>query len=115
MDNKRFNLASHWAELRESFQKTYLKEIDFEELIAITKGWNPTRQLRLLRGKGNQDKGESSHYSSYRRTAGPDRDYYDSFRLPRTRPTQISNGFTPIRHQRISGQEWPFFTIPGSF
>ncbi|MBW0520388.1 hypothetical protein O181_060103 [Austropuccinia psidii MF-1] len=48
MDNKRFNLASHCAELGESFQKICLKEIDFSNLMVITKGWNPTRKFRLL-------------------------------------------------------------------
>ncbi|MBW0494353.1 hypothetical protein O181_034068, partial [Austropuccinia psidii MF-1] len=28
---------------------------------------------------------------------------------------QLSSGFTPCRNQNISGQESPFFTIPGSF
>ncbi|MBW0551712.1 hypothetical protein O181_091427 [Austropuccinia psidii MF-1] len=41
IDNKRFNLASHWAELGASFQKICLKEIDFKDLMVITKGWNP--------------------------------------------------------------------------
>ncbi|MBW0544017.1 hypothetical protein O181_083732, partial [Austropuccinia psidii MF-1] len=27
----------------------------------------------------------------------------------------LSSGFTPFRNQQISGQESPFFTIPGSF
>ena len=49
MDNKRFNLASHWAELSASFQKICLKEIDFKALIVIAKGWKPTRKFRLLR------------------------------------------------------------------
>ncbi|MBW0475871.1 hypothetical protein O181_015586 [Austropuccinia psidii MF-1] len=66
-------------------------------------------------GEGNQDKGESSHYPSYRRTADPDRAYSDSFRLTRSRPNQLSSGLTPFRHQHISDQESPFFTIPGSF
>ncbi|MBW0468908.1 hypothetical protein O181_008623 [Austropuccinia psidii MF-1] len=66
-------------------------------------------------GKGNQDKGESSHYPSYRRTADPDRSYSDSFRLTRRRPNQLSSCFTPFRNQQISGQDSPFFTIPGSF
>ncbi|MBW0585692.1 hypothetical protein O181_125407 [Austropuccinia psidii MF-1] len=30
-------------------------------------------------------------------------------------PNQLSSGFTPFRNQQISGQESPFFTIPGSF
>ncbi|MBW0481645.1 hypothetical protein O181_021360 [Austropuccinia psidii MF-1] len=48
MDNKRFNLVSHWEELGESFQKICLKEIDFKGLMLITKGWNHTRQFTLL-------------------------------------------------------------------
>ncbi|MBW0529983.1 hypothetical protein O181_069698 [Austropuccinia psidii MF-1] len=38
MDNKKFNLASHWAELGASFQKICLKEIYFRDLVVITKG-----------------------------------------------------------------------------
>ncbi|MBW0533478.1 hypothetical protein O181_073193 [Austropuccinia psidii MF-1] len=56
-------------------------------------------------GEGNQDKGESSHYKRYRRTADPDREYSDSFRMTRSRPSQLSSGFTPFRKQQISGQE----------
>ncbi|MBW0533476.1 hypothetical protein O181_073191, partial [Austropuccinia psidii MF-1] len=48
MDNKRFNLASHWEELAASCQKICLREISSKELMEITKGWNPTRQFRLL-------------------------------------------------------------------
>ncbi|MBW0522885.1 hypothetical protein O181_062600 [Austropuccinia psidii MF-1] len=66
-------------------------------------------------GKGTEDKGESSHYPSYRRKFEPDRAYSDSFRLIRSRPNQISSGFTPFRHQQINDQESPFFTIPGGF
>ncbi|MBW0506156.1 hypothetical protein O181_045871 [Austropuccinia psidii MF-1] len=66
-------------------------------------------------GEGNQDKGESSHYPYYRRTALPNRAYSDSLRPTRSRPTQISSGFKPFSHQQMSGQESPFFTIPGSF
>ncbi|MBW0474598.1 hypothetical protein O181_014313 [Austropuccinia psidii MF-1] len=60
MDNKRFNLASHWSELGESFQKICLGEISFKALMEITKGWNPTRKFRLLeeretRIRENQD------------------------------------------------------------
>ncbi|MBW0486985.1 hypothetical protein O181_026700 [Austropuccinia psidii MF-1] len=54
-------------------------------------------------GEGKQDKGESSHYPSYRRTADPDRAYSDSFRLTRTRPNQLSSGSTSFRSQTISG------------
>ncbi|MBW0496137.1 hypothetical protein O181_035852 [Austropuccinia psidii MF-1] len=48
MDNKRFNLASHWAELEASSQKICLKEIYFADLMVITKGWNPKRKFKLL-------------------------------------------------------------------
>ncbi|MBW0538566.1 hypothetical protein O181_078281 [Austropuccinia psidii MF-1] len=48
MDNKRFNLASNWAELGASFQKICLKEIDFKDLMVITKGWSPNRNFKLL-------------------------------------------------------------------
>ncbi|MBW0472197.1 hypothetical protein O181_011912 [Austropuccinia psidii MF-1] len=66
-------------------------------------------------GEGKQDKGESSHYPSYRRTTDTDRAYSDSFRLTRSRPNQPSSGFTPFRNQQIGGQESPFFTILGIF
>ncbi|MBW0491121.1 hypothetical protein O181_030836 [Austropuccinia psidii MF-1] len=48
MDNKRFNLASHWEELGESLQNIFLKDIPLKDLMVITKGWNPTRHFRLL-------------------------------------------------------------------
>ncbi|MBW0533131.1 hypothetical protein O181_072846 [Austropuccinia psidii MF-1] len=49
------------------------------------------------------------------RTADADREYSDSFRLTRRRPNQLFISLTPFRNQQISGQESPFFTIPGSF
>ncbi|MBW0514375.1 hypothetical protein O181_054090 [Austropuccinia psidii MF-1] len=66
-------------------------------------------------GEGKWDKGESSHYPSYRRTADPDREYSNFLRLTRSRPNQLFKSFTPFRNQQISGKESPFFTIPGSF
>ncbi|MBW0545172.1 hypothetical protein O181_084887 [Austropuccinia psidii MF-1] len=48
MDNKKFNLASHWENLEASFQKICLKEIDLKYLMVITKAWNPTRKLKIL-------------------------------------------------------------------
>ncbi|MBW0463060.1 hypothetical protein O181_002775 [Austropuccinia psidii MF-1] len=93
MDNNSFNLASHWAELGESFQKICIKEIDFKDLMVTTKCWNPTRK----------------------RTADPERAYSDSFRVTSRRPKQLSSGFIPFRNQQISGQESPLFTIPGGF
>ncbi|MBW0477685.1 hypothetical protein O181_017400 [Austropuccinia psidii MF-1] len=54
MANKRFNLESDWAELGASCQKICLKEIDFKDLLVITKGWNPTRQFKLLEVRTNR-------------------------------------------------------------
>ncbi|MBW0542160.1 hypothetical protein O181_081875 [Austropuccinia psidii MF-1] len=73
------------------------------------------QEVQTPGGEGKQDKGESSHYPSYRRTADPYRAYSYSFRLTWSRPNQLSSGFTPFRNQQISGQESPFFTIPGRF
>ncbi|MBW0476493.1 hypothetical protein O181_016208 [Austropuccinia psidii MF-1] len=66
-------------------------------------------------GKGSQDKGESSYFPSHRRTTEPERAYSNSFRLTMSKLTRLPSGFTPFRYQRISDQESPFFTIPGSF
>ncbi|MBW0579562.1 hypothetical protein O181_119277 [Austropuccinia psidii MF-1] len=71
--------------------------------------------VQIPGGQGKQDKGESSHYPSYRRTTYPDRAHSDSFRLTRSRPKQLSSGFPPFRNQQVSGQESAFFTLPGSF
>ncbi|MBW0544248.1 hypothetical protein O181_083963 [Austropuccinia psidii MF-1] len=73
------------------------------------------QEVQTPGGKGKQHKGESSHYPSFRRTVNPDRAYSDSFRLTRSRPNQLSSGFTPFRNQQVSDQESPFFTIPGGF
>ncbi|MBW0555464.1 hypothetical protein O181_095179, partial [Austropuccinia psidii MF-1] len=54
MENKMFNLESHWAELGESCQKICCREIDFKDLKIITKGWNPTRHFRLLEVRENR-------------------------------------------------------------
>ncbi|MBW0590979.1 hypothetical protein O181_130694, partial [Austropuccinia psidii MF-1] len=77
----------------------------------------PQRFVSMEHGQqeGTEDKGESSHYPSYRRTVNPDRAYSDSFRLTRSRPNQLSSGFTPFRNKQFSGQESPLFTIPGRF
>ncbi|MBW0578120.1 hypothetical protein O181_117835 [Austropuccinia psidii MF-1] len=54
MDNKIFNLASHWAELGASCQRICLKEIDLKGLMIMTKGWNPMWQFRLLEVRANR-------------------------------------------------------------
>ncbi|MBW0577516.1 hypothetical protein O181_117231 [Austropuccinia psidii MF-1] len=79
------------------------------------KGLESYQAVQTPGGKGKQDKGESSHYPSYRRTVNPDRAYSDSFRLTRSRPNQLSSGFKSFRNQQVSDQESPFFTIPGGF
>ncbi|MBW0535775.1 hypothetical protein O181_075490 [Austropuccinia psidii MF-1] len=61
--------------------------------------------VQIPGGEGNQDKGTSSHYPSYRRKIEPDRAYPDFFRITRRRPNQLSSGFTPFRKQQIIGQE----------
>ncbi|MBW0588163.1 hypothetical protein O181_127878 [Austropuccinia psidii MF-1] len=71
------------------------------------------RAVQTTGGKGTEDKGEPSHYPSYRRTINPDRAYSDSFRRTRSRPNQLSRGFTPFRNKQTSGQESTFFTIAG--
>ncbi|MBW0496455.1 hypothetical protein O181_036170 [Austropuccinia psidii MF-1] len=62
-----------------------------------------------------RDRIQRAYDNHQRRTADPDRAYSDSFRLTRSRPNQLSSGFTPFRNQQISGQESPCFTIQGSF
>ncbi|MBW0496506.1 hypothetical protein O181_036221 [Austropuccinia psidii MF-1] len=66
-------------------------------------------------GKGIQDKGESSHYPSKRRKTELDSTYSDLFSLKRSKPTRLPSGFTSLRYQKISDQEYPFFKIPGGF
>ncbi|MBW0555140.1 hypothetical protein O181_094855, partial [Austropuccinia psidii MF-1] len=63
------------------------------------------QEVQTPGGEGKKDKGESSHYPSYRRTTDPDRAYSDSFRLTSSRPNELSSGFKPSRNQLISGQE----------
>ncbi|MBW0538760.1 hypothetical protein O181_078475, partial [Austropuccinia psidii MF-1] len=43
------------------------------------------------------------------------RPYGNQQRLTRSRPNQISSGFTQFRNHQISGKESPLFTIPGRF
>ncbi|MBW0566315.1 hypothetical protein O181_106030 [Austropuccinia psidii MF-1] len=54
MDNKRFKLETDRAELGASCQKICLKGIDFKDPMVITKGWNPTRQFRLLEARATR-------------------------------------------------------------
>ncbi|MBW0469666.1 hypothetical protein O181_009381 [Austropuccinia psidii MF-1] len=54
MENKRFNIASHWEELGASFQKICLREIPFKDPMRITKGWNLTRKFKILEGRATR-------------------------------------------------------------
>ncbi|MBW0507605.1 hypothetical protein O181_047320 [Austropuccinia psidii MF-1] len=79
--------------------------------ISLSRTWSKlpedlSQRARLQRPYDNQQR---------LRTANPDRAHSDSFRFTRSRPKQLSSGFTQFRNQQISGQESPFFTIPGSF
>ncbi|MBW0463776.1 hypothetical protein O181_003491 [Austropuccinia psidii MF-1] len=71
--------------------------------------------MKTLTREGSQDQGESSHNPGYTEEMDPERAYSDSFMLTRSRPNQLSSGFTPLRIHKKSSQEFPFFTIPGSF
>ncbi|MBW0558544.1 hypothetical protein O181_098259 [Austropuccinia psidii MF-1] len=88
MDNKRFNLASHWAELGEICQKICLKEIDFKDLMVITKSWNPTRWFRLLEARAQRIRENQATIQAIEE------------RLNQTGPTQIPSGSQ--REGRIS-------------
>ncbi|MBW0467601.1 hypothetical protein O181_007316 [Austropuccinia psidii MF-1] len=114
MDNKLFNLASHWEELGASCQKICLKEIELKYLIVITKGWSPTRQFRLLEVRENRIRGNKATIQAIeeqRTQTGNTQIPSGSQGVGQTN----SPGFKPFRNQKISGQESPFFTIPGSF
>ncbi|MBW0556343.1 hypothetical protein O181_096058 [Austropuccinia psidii MF-1] len=80
MDNKRFNLASHWAEVGASCQRICLKEIDFKDLMVVTKGWNPTRKFRLLEAKENRIRENQATLQAIEE------------QLTQTGPTQIPSG-----------------------
>ncbi|MBW0523169.1 hypothetical protein O181_062884 [Austropuccinia psidii MF-1] len=80
MANMRFNLASCCAELGESFQKICLKEIDFKDLMVINKGWNPTRQFRLLEERETKIRENQTTIQAIEE------------KLNQTGPTQITSG-----------------------
>ncbi|MBW0573042.1 hypothetical protein O181_112757 [Austropuccinia psidii MF-1] len=80
MENKRFNLASHWEELGTSWQAICLKEIDFKDFMVITKGWNPTRQFRLLEARAQRIRENQATIQAIEE------------QLTQTGPTQIPSG-----------------------
>ncbi|MBW0593987.1 hypothetical protein O181_133702 [Austropuccinia psidii MF-1] len=80
MENKRFNLGSQWAELGASFQRICLKEIDFKDLMVITKGWDPTRQFRLPEARSQRIRENQATIQAIEE------------QLTQTGPTQIPSG-----------------------
>ncbi|MBW0543640.1 hypothetical protein O181_083355 [Austropuccinia psidii MF-1] len=86
MENKRFNLASHWAELEASYQKIFLKEISFKDIMVITKGWNPTRKLRLLEEKATRIRENQATIQAIEE------------KLNQTGPTLIPSGSQGVEH-----------------
>ncbi|MBW0559848.1 hypothetical protein O181_099563 [Austropuccinia psidii MF-1] len=48
MENKRFNQDSNYPELGEGFQEMFPKEIPFNNLVVIAKGWNSNKKFKLL-------------------------------------------------------------------
>ncbi|MBW0465997.1 hypothetical protein O181_005712 [Austropuccinia psidii MF-1] len=82
--------------------------------MVITKGWNPTRRFRLLEERATRIRENQATIKVIEEQLNQT----GTTMIPsgtRSRPTQLFSGFTPFRHQNISGQESPFFTIPGSF
>ncbi|MBW0480223.1 hypothetical protein O181_019938 [Austropuccinia psidii MF-1] len=61
-------------------QKICLKEIDFEDLMVITKGWNPTRQFRLLEARAQRIREKQATIQAI------------EDQLTQTGPTQIPSG-----------------------
>ncbi|MBW0532083.1 hypothetical protein O181_071798 [Austropuccinia psidii MF-1] len=104
-------LGRTWGKLPEDMFQRYRCQIFYGNHQRL----ESHQAVQTLGAEDKQDKGESSHYLSYRRTTDPDWPYSDSFRRTKSRTHHLSSGFTPFRNQHISGQESPLFTIPGSF
>ncbi|MBW0577111.1 hypothetical protein O181_116826 [Austropuccinia psidii MF-1] len=80
MNNKRFNIAPHWAELGAICQRICLKEIDFKDRMVITKRWKPTRHFRLLEARANRIRENQATIQAI------------DEQLTQTGPTQIPSG-----------------------
>ncbi|MBW0503776.1 hypothetical protein O181_043491 [Austropuccinia psidii MF-1] len=104
-------LARTWSKLPEDMSQSDILQRPYDNHQRM----ESHKAVQTPVGEGHQDKGELSHYQSYRRMDELDRAYSYSFRLTRNRPTKLLSGFTPFRHQKISGQKSPFFTIQCSF
>ncbi|MBW0553777.1 hypothetical protein O181_093492 [Austropuccinia psidii MF-1] len=83
---------------------------EFQPGISLGRTWS-----KLPENLSQRDRLQGPYGNHQRKTTDPEREYSDSLSLTRSRPNQLSSGFTPLRNQQISGQESPFFTIPGGF
>ncbi|MBW0567819.1 hypothetical protein O181_107534 [Austropuccinia psidii MF-1] len=106
-----FTLGRTWGNLPKDISQSDI----FQRPYGNHQRLESQQPIQTLRTEGSQTKGESSHNPGYREGMDPERGYYDSFRLIRSRPAQISSGFTLLRIQQNSGQESLLFTIQGSF
>ncbi|MBW0467225.1 hypothetical protein O181_006940 [Austropuccinia psidii MF-1] len=104
-------LGRTWGKLPEDMSQRYILQRTYGNHQRL----ESHQTIQTPGSEGKKDKGKSSHYPRYRRATDPDRAYSDSFRLTRSSLNQLSSGFTPFRNQQVSGQESPFFTIPGIF
>ncbi|MBW0574590.1 hypothetical protein O181_114305 [Austropuccinia psidii MF-1] len=82
INNKIFNLASYWEEIGAIVKKICLRD-RLQRPYGNHQNLKSHQKAQTSGGEGNQDKGESSHYPRYRRTAEPNREYSDSFGLTR--------------------------------
>ncbi|MBW0536333.1 hypothetical protein O181_076048 [Austropuccinia psidii MF-1] len=106
-----FRLGRTWRRLPKDMSQRYTFQIYY----ANHQRLESQQEVQTPGGKGSQDKGESRNHPSHRRTTEPEREYYDSFRFTRSKPIRLPSDFTPLKHQQISDQEPPFFTIPGDY
>ncbi|MBW0534919.1 hypothetical protein O181_074634 [Austropuccinia psidii MF-1] len=83
------SLGTTWSKLPEDLSQRYRLQGPYGNHQRL----ESSKEVQTPGGKGKQDKGESSHYPSYKRTVNPDRAYSDSFRLTRRRPNLLSRGF----------------------
>ncbi|MBW0538622.1 hypothetical protein O181_078337 [Austropuccinia psidii MF-1] len=105
-----FTLGSTWVNLPEDMSK----RDTFKRPYGNHKRLESKQEVQNTGGKGSKNKGESIHYPIHRKTFNPQREYSDNFRLTWRKPTRLPHAFTPLKHQKISGQEFPISTIPGS-
>ncbi|MBW0465957.1 hypothetical protein O181_005672 [Austropuccinia psidii MF-1] len=83
--------------------------------MVITKGWNPTRKFRLLEDRATRMRENQANIQAIEEQLTQTGHTQIHSGSQRSRPNQLSSSFTQFRNQQISGQESPFFTIPGFF